>query len=454
MNTDLLRKLPPQNLDAERVVIGAVIVRNDLFEPVAEILDAADFYRETHRVLWGGIEALAAARKPIDAVTLADALKPGWQEIGDLGGHAYIAELIAGVPAPAMALHYAEIVREKAIQRQLAAFATETAEKAYEPPAQWAPDWTEELLAATEYGVAEIASKAIRKPERSKAETLSTVLWKLEHGFEESVLTGFAPIDQTFGGFNVGHLTILAARTSKGKTALATNFAINAAKVGCATAFFTLEMAAEEMWLRALGCEARVDMFSARRRGLRENEKERIEAARSTLQSLPLEILYRPSMRPRDLRIECRRLAREMGGLKLAIVDYFNLMRGDRHERERWREMQEAVLALKSLAGELEFPLLLLSQINREVGEDERPSLANLRDTGATEEHASNVLFVYQPKNPPTDYDGWEDAEIIVAKQRNGPAGLRVPMQFKKQWGTFRDKSARSAVAHTNGAAA
>jgi replicative DNA helicase len=417
---------------------------------VAEILDGADFYREAHRVLWEGIEALAAARKPIDAVTLADALKPRWQEIG---GHAYVTELVASVPAPSMAIPYAQIVREKAIQRRLAAFATETACKAYEPPAQWAPDWTEELLAATEYGVAEIASKAIRKPERSKAESLSTVLWKLEHGVEESVPTGFAPLDQSFGGFNVGHLTILAARTSKGKTALATNFAINAAKAGCATAFFTLEMTAEEMWQRALGCEARVDMFSARRRGLREHEKERVEAARNTLASLPLEILYRPSMRPRDLRTECRRLAREMGGLKLAIVDYFNLMRGDRHERERWREMQEAVLALKALAGELGIPLLLLSQINREIDEDERPSLANLRDTGATEEHASNVLFVYQPASPPADYDEWEDAEIIIAKQRSGPARLRVPMQFKKQWGAFRDKSAHAAVAHTNGAA-
>jgi replicative DNA helicase len=387
-------------------------------------------------------------------VTLADALKPRWQEISGLGGHAYIAELIAAVPAPSMASHYAQIVREKSFQRQLAAFATETADKAYEPPSQWAPDWTEELLAATEYGVAEIASKAIRKPERSKAETLSTVLWKLEHGLEESVRTGFALIYQTFGGFNVGHLTILAARTSKGKTAIATNFAINAAKAGFATAYFTLEMSADEMWERALGCEASVDMFIARHRGLPKDEKGRIEATRSTLESLPLTILGRPSMRPRDLRIECRRLTREMGGLKLAIVDYFNLMRGDRHERERWREMQEVVLALKALTGELGIPLLLLSQINREIGEDERPSLANLRDTGATEEHASNVLFVYQPKNPPTDYDGWEDAEVIIAKQRNGPAGLRVPMQFKKQWSAFRDKSVRSAGAHTNGAAA
>jgi replicative DNA helicase len=461
-NDDALRKVPPQNLESERDVLGAVIVRNDLFDAVADVLDGDDFYREMHRVLWRGIAALAAARKPIDMVTLADALKPRWQEIG---GAAYITELVAGVPAPSMALHYAAIVREKALQRALAAFASETAATAYEPPTQWSPDWTEELLAATEYGVAEIASKAVRKPERRKAETLSTVLWKLEHGVEESVPSGFASLDQSFGGFNVGHVTVLAARTSKGKTGLAVNFAINAAKAGFATAFFTLEMTGEEMWTRALGCEAQVDMFSARRRGFREGEKERVETARRTLESLPLEILYRPSMRPRDLRLECKRVVREMGSLKLVIVDYFNLMRGDRHERERWREMQEAVLALKALAGELGIPLLLLSQINREIGEDERPSLANLRDTGATEEHASNVMFIHQPKNPLAEADParyalllqepeyWEDVEVTIGKQRNGPAGLRIPMQFKKQWGAFRDKSARLGVAHTNGAA-
>jgi hypothetical protein len=156
---------------------------------------------------------------------------------------------------------------------------------------------------------------------------------------------------------------------------------------------------------------------------------------------ISLEILYRPSMRPRDLRLECRRLAREMGGLKLAIVDYFNLMRGDRRERERWREMQEAILALKEIAGELGIPLLVLSQLNRETNENEPPSLSNLRDTGGTEEHTSNVLFVWQ-KPPLKDaapvYDEWEEVDVIIAKQRNGPAGLRVPMAFKKNLGRLR----------------
>jgi replicative DNA helicase len=186
-----------------------------------------------------------------------------------------------------------------------------------------------------------------------------------------------------------------------------------------------------------------VDTFSASRRGLLDDEKERLAKARQALDELPIEILYRPSMRPRDLRIECRRLAREVGNLKLVIVDYLALMRGDRHERERWREMQEVVLALKALAGDIGVPMLVLQQLNRETNENLVPSLSNLRDTGATEEHSSNVLFVWQePKkdDDPPVYGAWEDINIIIAKQRNGPAGLRVPMRFRKCWGAFEAK--------------
>jgi len=437
MNADILTRVPPQNLAAEQALIGAVVIDNALFDAIAEILETSDFYRETHRVMWDAICALAAAKKPIDAITMAEALRPELEAIGGIG---YLAECVDAAISTAFAIHHAHIVREKSIQRGLVTVGNEIACRASEAPARWSPEWTDELLAVAEYEVAQVASKQIRKPERGKAATLSEVLWNLEHGVESAVPTGFATVDRNFGGFNVGHVTMLAARTSKGKTAFATNIAINAAKAGIPTAFFTLEMTTDEMWLRALGCEAQVDMFSARRRGYRGGERERIEAAEKLLERIPLEILYRPSMRPRDLRLECRRLAREMGGLKLAIVDYFNLMRGDRRERERWREMQEAILALKEIAGELGIPLLVLSQLNRETNENEPPSLSNLRDTGATEEHASNVLFVWQ-KPPLKDaapvYDEWEEVDIIVGKQRNGPAGLRVPMAFKKNRGAF-----------------
>ncbi len=283
-------------------------------------------------------------------------------------------------------------------------------------------------------------SKQLQQPEPSKASTLATALWKIEHSREDSVASGFAPLDQCFGGFNVGHLTMLAARTSRGKTALAMNIAINAACAGSQVGFFSLEQPGDEMWLRAVGRVALVDFFAIRHRGYREGEKERIAKAREQLESVPLEILYRPAMRPRDLRIECRRLARNMGGLKLVIVDYFNLMRGDRREKERWREMQEAVLALKQIAGELAVPILLLSQLNRETDERQPPSLSNLRDTGATEEHASNVLLLWHQPRSADDgapYGDEEEIQVILAKQRNGPAGVKVPMKFAKRYGAF-----------------
>jgi replicative DNA helicase len=429
---DILLRLPPQNLEAEQSVLGAILLDNEAIGRASEIVEVEDFYRESHRQIFQAMLDLASARKPIDPVTLPAQL--GAKAVAEIGGAAYLAELAAFVPTARNITHYARTVHDAAILRTAAATLTELASAAYEVRD------VSEFLANLEYETARVLAKQLQQPEPGKASVLATALWKIEHGREDSVAAGFAPLDQSFGGFNVGHVTILGARTSKFKTAFATHIAINAAKAGFATAYFTLEMTAEEMWLRAVGCEAQVDLFSARRRGYRDGEKERVERAQTTLGSVPLEMLYRPSMRPRDLRIECRRLARAMGPLKLIIVDYFNLMRGDRREKERWREMQEAILALKALAGELGLPILLLSQLNRDTDESAPPSLSNLRDTGAAEEHASNVLFLWQrpPKAgaPATNYD-WEDIEVILGKQRNGPAGLRVPMQVKKQWGSF-----------------
>jgi replicative DNA helicase len=373
---------------------------------------------------------------------LVDVLKPRLDEIG---GVAYIAQLAAtGIPGSIWACHYAQIVRDKAIQRNVLSFSTELASKLFEQPTSWSPDWTEEVLAAAQYDLSAIGSRLERKPEPDKRETLKTVLRRIENGFENSISTGFAPLDRAFGGFNAGHLTILAARTSKGKTSLAMNFALNAARAGFHVGYFSLEQPDQEMWERALGCEAQVEMFRARRnRGYRDElEKERVIRAQQTLEMLPLEILYRPSMTPRELRIDCRCLARKLSGINFVIVDYLGLMRGDQRERERWREMQEIVFALKAIAGEVGFRLMLLSQLNRDTEEKFPPSLSNLRDTGATEEHASNVLFIWQ-KPAALDvspFSEWEEVEVIIAKQRNGPAGIRVPLQFNKRQGVFAAK--------------
>ena len=174
-------------------------------------------------------------------------------------------------------------------------------------------------------------------------------------------------------------------------------------------------------------------------------QQKRVEAARQVLRLPPLRFIYRSGMRPRDLRLECKRLMREIGELKFAVIDHVNLMRGDQHHRERWLEMRDVVLRLKEIAGELSIPLLVLSQLNREVGEHEKPSLGHLRDTGAAEEHSSNVLFLWEPAPPKTEgdkplrvaFDEWADCKLTIAKQRNGPAQIDINMQFRKSWGKF-----------------
>lgn len=421
----------PQNLEAEMSVLGAIFLCPESFEVAAEVLDADDFHSEKHRAVYAAIEELVEGRKPIDVVTVGNVLK-AHGKFDDVGGPGYIADVADYVPTAKNIGQYAAIVREKAILRGLIASCSEIAANAYEAGEPG------ELLDVMEYEAARLQAQRVTAPTETKSSVLAQVLWKLEHRQDDSVPTGFPALDQTFGGFNIGHLTILAARTSNGKTALATNFALNAAKHGSQVAFFTLEMTAEEMWQRALACESGVNLFETKRRGYRSSQDaESVRIASALMNQLPLQILYRPAMQPRALKLECRRLQREMGGLKLVVVDYFNLMRGNRREKERWREMQEAILELKQLAGELGVPMLLLSQLNREVDEKHCPSLVHLRDTGATEEHASNVLFLWQPEQGPILGTDEHQVELLIAKARNGPAGLRIPMRFNKSCGAF-----------------
>jgi replicative DNA helicase len=362
---DPLLRVPPHDVEAGMSVLGSGFIDPESVELAREIIDEGDFYREAHRLIWRSQCDLTDGKQPIDAVTVLAQLNGHAEQIG---GAAYVAELAAFVPTARNVRAYAKIVREKSILRKLSMFGTELAAAACEARNP------EELVAAAEFEVATIASGMIQKPEPSKASMLAQALWRIEHGQEDSsvVPTGFAPIDQSFGGFTIGHVTVLGARTSRGKTALATNVAINAARLGFPTLLVSLEMTAEEMWLRAIGCEAEVDLFLARRRGFRDGECERVDSAGKHLEEWPLEILYRPGMRPRDLRIECRRLSRRTP-LKLVIVDYLGLMRGDRREKDRWREMGEIVLALKSMAGELGVPILVLAQLNREANEETPP---------------------------------------------------------------------------------
>jgi replicative DNA helicase len=442
-SSEFLRRVPAHDESAEQQILGAILQRNDIIDLVMAEVETEDFYRENFRVVYAAMIKLAEDQSAIEAGLIKAVI--GEKNFERIQGSTLCFNAVEMCAAPSTAPQYAREVHRRAIQRAALAFGHEVVARTVDAPAPgtWTKDWTDEMLADIEYGASQLARRQVAPPETPKEGAIAEAIYKLKHGIGKGIPTGFRNIDYNFDGFAAGELNILAARTSKGKTALATNFALNAAKAGYPTAYFTLEMSQEQMWVRCLGTLAQVDTFDVRRNGLTDEREKRLRQAEAELVNDPFTILYRPSITPRAFRLECKRLIREMG-LKFAVVDYFNLMRGNKPERERWREMQEVVLAMKAIAGELGITVLLLSQLNREGDHDGPPSLTNLRDTGSMEEHGTNVILVWQkplPKDaPPYAFDDWEDIEVILAKQRNGPVGGSIKMKFRKQWGAFIDR--------------
>ncbi len=434
---------PPQAIEAEQALLGAVIVHNERFDEAAEIVGRHDFYRESHACIWDVIAALMKDHQPVDAITLTSALR-SCGKLEAIGGPSYLADLMALGFTPSLAATYAQTVHDKAVQRELLALVEDIAERIHEPGV---PDrgFTELVLADAEAGFAKLSSAAARNIEPAKSAVIDGVLRNLAEGVELGIPTGFPKFDQSFGGFNRGHLTIPAARTSRGKTAFVTNVSLNAAKAGHRVAFFSLEMPKDEVWQRFFGVAALVDTFRTLKFGYAHNSdaRARVEAAAKELRTLPLEIRYRPAMTPREFRIECRRLKREMGSLDLAVIDYLGLMRGNRRDKDEWREKAEVVRELKLIAGELNIAIVLVSQLNREVKDHERPTSAQLRDTGAAEEHASNILFLWEPSRgenaPDLAYGEPAMVKLAIEKQRNGPAGLVREFEFIKCYGKFNE---------------
>jgi replicative DNA helicase len=442
-------KQPPRNHEAERAVIGAVILNNELFDQVAEQVEAEDFHNPTFQLVWRAIAALTEAGKPIDAATLTEALAPDLDLIGrpsDL-----VADCAAAVPAPLLAANqYAPMIRGNAILRRLAEYGERLQDDIWQGPERWSKDYLDEIIANAQYNLEQIIAKQSRPPVKDWRLVLREELWRIDQHQGVGIPTGFPMLDKFYGGFGKGELSFMAARTSQGKTQLAVNISINAGKGyerltaddrrsehhAYPTVFFTLEMTVANMTLRALAPEAQLNFFGARQRGYKPGEKAKALAAADGLVRLPLEILPGRGMTPRSLRIDCRRLKREIG-LELVIVDYLGLVRGDQPERQRWLEMREVVLALKEIAGELDISMLALSQLNRETKDDEEPTLNMLRDTGASEEHADNVLLLWQ-RSPKIELDSWNRVALKIAKQRNGPSQIIVDMEFKPSTGQFR----------------
>jgi replicative DNA helicase len=429
---DILRRVPPQNVEAEESVLGAILLDNEAINQAIETLTAEDFYREAHRSIYRAMVELSDRNQPVDAITLTDALKAKGA-LEQVGGPGYIAQLAMRVPTAANIAYYSRIVREKAVLRTLASTATEIASAAYDGQPQ-----VDEFLDEAEHRIFEIAEKRIKPGFYSMSELARDSFKLVERLFERKemvtgVPTGYIDFDRITAGLQPSELIIIAARPGMGKTALALNIAAYASmqaspRVG--VAFFSLEMSKEQLVLRMLCSEAMVDLAKVRTGYIRADEFPKLAQAAANLSDAPIFIDDSSDTSPLTLKAKCRRLKRERANnLGLIVVDYLQLMRPSRPTESREKEISEISRSLKALAKELRLPVIALSQLNRQVESrpDRRPLLADLRESGAIEQDADVIAFIYRDEMyHPKDTKTPGTAEVIIAKQRNGPTDTAI----------------------------
>ncbi len=419
-------RLPPQNVEAEQALLSAILGDNTTLLEVVDLLGPADFYRSAHGVIFAAMIDLFNRGEPIDLVTVTNALKEKGR-LEDVGGASFVARLLDEVLPAANAQHYARIVHDKAVLRRLIEQANAIAKRCYgeQGPA-------EEIVDFAEAAIFEVTEKKARQAFYPLSKLIDRSIDFLEEKQKNKSLvtgvpTGFLEIDRLTSGLQNADLIILAARPSMGKTALALNIARNAAvEAGVPVAIFSLEMSKEQITLRLLCAEARIDSSKLRSGFLTAEDWERVTDAASTLQNAPIFIDDSPGLTALEVRAKARRLKMDKN-VGLIVIDYLQLMQGRPNAERRELEISEISRALKSLAKELDLPVLALSQLNRmlEQRTDKRPRLSDLRESGALEQDADVVAFIYRDEvyNPEENNPNRGTAEILLAKQRNGPTG-------------------------------
>jgi replicative DNA helicase len=432
-------RVPPHSIEAEQSVLGGLLLDNSAWDRAGDVLSESDFYRYEHRLIFGAIVSLVEASKPADVITVYEHL----QSLGkadDCGGLAYLNALAQSVPSAANLRRYAEIVRERAILRKLVAVSDEIATIAFNPQGRPVP----QILDEAESRIFRIGEEGARSRQGFKpidqlvVQLLDRVNELAENGAEEvtGVRTGFYDLDRMTAGLQKGDLIVLAARPSMGKTALAINIGEHVAvSEGLPVVVFSMEMGAAQLALRMVGSVGRIDQSRLRTGALRDDEWSRLSEAVDKLGKASLFIDESPALTPGEVRARARRMARQFGGtLGLIIVDYLQLMSGSiGTDENRATEIGEISRGLKALAKELQCPVIALSQLNRsvEARNDKRPMMSDLRESGAIEQDADVIMFIYRD-----DYYNKESrepgvAEIIIGKQRNGPVGL-IRLTFLK----------------------
>jgi len=438
-------RVPPQAVEAEVAVLGAMLLDAAAIGAAAELLSPDAFYRDSHRKIFTAMMDLFARDEAVDLVTLTQEMKRR-KQLDDVGGAAYLSSVLGSVATAANVRYHAHIVLEKAVLRRLINVATEIVQEAYDAGGE-----ASDILDRAEHMIFEIAQARVHRdfvPMREilkhSFEVIQELYDKKEHitGIE----SGFDDLDAMTSGFQRSDLVIVAGRPSMGKTAFALNVAANASiKAGTPVAIFSLEMGKEQLVQRMLCSEARVDAHKLRTGYLADRHWSSLTTAAGLLSEAAIYIDDTPAMTVLEMRSKARRLRAE-SDIGLVIVDYLQLMRGHRRAENRQQEISEISRSLKALAKELEVPVLALSQLSRAVesrGGDRRPILSDLRESGAIEQDADVVLFIYRAEQYERTPENVGVAEIIVGKQRNGPTGV-VKLAFLSECTRFESMSMRA----------
>jgi len=429
----------PHNLEAERSVLGAILVHNDAFNTAAQVIDGRDFYRDAHRRIFDRMVALSERGEAIDFITLKEELSRGG-DLEEVGGPAYVASLVDGVPRATNVEYYARIVKEKATLRNLIYAANKILTNAYE-----ADQESDLILDEAESSIFAVADDRLKAGFVPMRELVNESFPKIEQLFEHKRLvtgvpTGFVDLDEMTRGLQPGDLVIIAARPSMGKTSLVLNIAQHVAVQGEHTVgFFSLEMSKESLFIRLLTSEAQIDSHRLMSGHIADRDYSRISHALEKLSSMRLFIDDTANISVLEMRAKSRRLQAEHG-LSLIVVDYIQLMSARGRYENRTLELASISRSLKGLAKELNAPIVVLSQLSRapESRSDHRPQLSDLRESGALEQDADVVILIYRddaynrdPNNPDAG-----TAELILAKQRNGPTGI-VRLAFLREQTRF-----------------
>lgn len=433
---------PPHSIEAERAVLGGLMLGDDAWDKVADKVSEKDFYRHDHQLIFRAIEALAESSSPRDAVTISERL----ENVGDLdetGGLAYLIDLAEHTPSATNVAAYADIVRARSVLRQLISTCTSIADLAFRPEGRAVAD----ILDSAESQMFAIADQTSRST--TGLQRVSDIMQMTKEKLEElgqsgssltGISTGYKDLDDKTSGLQRSDLIIIAGRPSMGKTSFSMNIAENVAlNQDLPVAIFSMEMPGEQLCMRMISSLSKIELNRVRSGQLSDADWARITSATNILhQHSRIFIDETPALSPTEIRARCRRLAREQKGLGLVVIDYLQLMQTGNKAENRTNEISEISRSLKALAKELSVPVIALSQLNRslESRPDRRPVMSDLRESGAIEQDADVIAFVYRDEVYNEDSPDKGTAEILIRKQRNGPTGM-VRLTFNGQWTRF-----------------